>query len=94
MKLGGNDEFFQIVSEIRLPVDSVECRHQHALVKWYRERHIALLDGFDFSVPRPDVEVANKELSWVQRFNTAKTKVSIAGVFMGKGIKSFGFKIR
>ena len=65
MKLGGNAEFLQIVSEIQLPNDNVECRHRHALVKWYRERHIALLDEIDFAVPRPDVEAANKELKWV-----------------------------
>ena len=56
LTMGGNQPFINLLSEVELPRETLEARHRHPLVRWHRARHIALLDGFEFKVPKPDLQ--------------------------------------
>lgn len=53
LALGGNQKVFDIILEYKLESKSLFITYKHACLQWYKEAHIARMDGVRFDKERP-----------------------------------------
>jgi hypothetical protein len=91
VQLGGNQALFEVLKEFNVQDLEMHKKYNSSAVNWYKRKHIAEMDGIEFTEPKPPKN-AKETLDYMT--NAADSKLDKVDAFLEDfAVKSVNFSV-